>query len=98
MHVASYMPVLYTRLLACRKRLGGGGMLNSSAVLSSLEQHEIDSALISLLPKLPPADGKEAFPAAALDMHSVAQQLDSQIAPAGKSAHYLLHHECFIIC
>ena len=66
-------------------------MLNSSTVLSSLEQHEIDSALTSLLPKLPPADRKEAFPAANLDMHSVAHQLDSQIASAGKSTHYLLH-------
>lgn len=59
-------------------------MLDSSKVLSSLEQHEIDSALTSLLPKLPPADRKEAFPAADLDFLGVAQQLDSQIAPAGK--------------
>ena len=59
-------------------------MLNSSQVLSSTEQHEVDNALKPLLPDLPPADRKEAFPAAGLDMHSVAQQLDSQIAPAGK--------------
>lgn len=59
-------------------------MLNSSKVLSSVEQQEIDSALTPLLPNLPPADRQEAFPAADLDMHSVAQQLDSQIAPAGK--------------
>ena len=59
-------------------------MLSSSQVLSSAEQHEIDIALMALLPELPPADRKEAFPAADLDMQSVAQQLDSQIAPAGK--------------
>lgn len=59
-------------------------MLNSSQVLNSTEQHEVDTALKALLPDLPPADRKEAFPAADLDMQSVARQLDSQIAPAGK--------------
>lgn len=61
-------------------------MLNSSKVLSSAEQQEIDSVLTPLLPNLPPTDRKEAFPAADLDMHSVAQQLDSQIAPAGEQS------------
>lgn len=65
-------------------------MLNSSQVLSSAEQHEVDTALKALLPDLPPADCKEAFPAADLDMQSVAQQLDSQIAPAGKIHSFVL--------
>lgn len=59
-------------------------MLNSSLVLHSAEQHEVDSALHALLPELPAADRKEAFPAADCHMQSIAQQLDSQIAPAGE--------------
>lgn len=59
-------------------------MLNSSLMLHSAEQHEIDNALHALLPEVPAADRKEAFPAADCDMPSIAAQLDSQIAPAGE--------------
>lgn len=59
-------------------------MVDSCPILHSSQQDQVDAALLPLLPKLPPFNQKEAFPAAAGDMPSIAQQLDSQIAPHGQ--------------
>ena len=68
----------------CRKCFCGGGMISAEQLIHSIQQHEIDAALISLLGTPQAPSQQEAFPAAECDMHELVEQLDLRVAPDGE--------------
>ena len=86
------------RCCLCRQCFCNGGLINSTKLLHSTQQHEVDAALTAFLGPTSSLEGQTAIPNAESDMEAITCQLDSLIAPQGMQACMSGVHSCQAIC